>query len=179
MEPAFIHIDGHVDLINQASETDQSSTDSDRSRHSRLNDVMIVLERNKASFEAALKAQISADVLQDGVEELILNLDQDAPKFCVTIVPMAAQGVGVELSAEQRAALAAQTASELVATIEKHASYAETPRWKPSVEAAYRPGAAEVAREKRMKSIWLRTLLWLLAAIILGVAYLYLKQDAV
>lgn len=179
MEPAPINIDGHVDLIHQAPAVDQPGTEIDRVRASRLNDVMIVLEREKAAFEASLLARLSNDVLKGGIQRVTLNLDDQAPKFSVAVEPSTEDGAVPELGAEQRAALAASTASELLATIEKHASYSDRPRWKPSVEAVYRPAATEAEREKRLKSIWLRTLFWLLAVIILGAAYLYLKREPV
>jgi hypothetical protein len=179
LQPAVITIDGQIDLVDQLPAPHQDSTGADRARLSRLNDVMIVLERERATVEEALQARFADAVLTGGVESLTVSLDERAPKFSIAIHPSIEADTTLELTAGQRVVLETEATAEIVATIQKHAAYSEQPRWQPSVTALYRPPATDTAKQARVKSIWSRTLFWLLAAVILGVAYLYLKQSPV
>ena len=176
MEPAVITIDGQIDLIDQQSPSHEDSSGVGRARLSRLNDVMIVLERERSAVEGDLTERLTGAVLTGGIESLTLNLDEQTPKFSIAIQLSSEIETARPITTAQRRALEMATTAEIVATIQKHASYAEKPRWQPNVTAVCRSAVPGTAKQARVTSIWLRTLFWLLAAVILGVGFLYLKQ---
>ena len=177
MESAVIIIDGQIELVEQMSTPNQDRSSADRARSSRLNDVMIVLERERATLERGLSERLIAAVSTRNIESLSLSLDEQAPKFSIQMRPATDTEAVQELTASERTTLEAETAAEIIATIQKHAAYGQEPRWQPSLTVVCRRPVADIANPLRTKSIWLRTLFWLLAAIVMGVAYYYVKQS--
>lgn len=181
MPSVSIYVDGKIDLTDLADTGEVSESTratADRVRNSRLADVMIVVERGRDALAEALQASLAERALPAGVEHLALELDDTEPCFTVTIEPVASpEAPQTELSADQRVLLESEIAAKVAAWIEQRATRAQTPRWQPNVTATMRSSAeaAESPEQGRLKSVWLRILFWLLAAMILATVYLYLK----
>ena len=181
MTSVSINVDGQIDLTDLADPGDlpeHARADGDRVRTSRLADVMIVMERDRAALEETLRAGLAERVLPEGVAHLALQLDDAAPRFSVVIEPVVAPDVPLtELPADQRTQLEREIATGVAAWIAQRAVSSPTPRWQPQVTATIQTAvdAADSARQGRLKSVWLRILFWLLACMILATAYLYMK----
>ena len=181
MTSVLIDVDGRIDLTDLAEAGDgpgRSQADTDRIRSSRLADVMIVMERGREALEESLRARLTERIFPDGLAHLALELDEAEPCFAVRIEPVfPPESQQSEISANQRASLETETATEVAAWIEQRAVRSATPRWQPKVTATVRSAeeAGEKARQERLKSVWLRILFWLLASVILATVYLYLK----
>ena len=136
MEPATINLDGHIDLIDR-QEADQLA-DDDRARQSRLADVMIVLERERAALEQTLRARL-AETVTPRIAALELELDAAAPKFHIAIHPTEEGGDGVAgLTPEQCSAFEGEIADAVRALIVERAARSPSPRWQPVVTATLR-----------------------------------------
>lgn len=143
MEPATIDIDGHIDLIDR--QQSEPLAEADRARQSRLADVMIVLERERAALEQDLLVRL-APAMSQGIDTLALDLDATQPRFHVAIQPaLIDDATARDLTAEQRATLESETADAVYGLIEQRAAQTPTPRWQPVVSATYRGPASEPA----------------------------------
>ena len=180
MEPVSIDVDGSIELIDREQIADTDSSAADRSRRSRLNDVMIVLEREHAGLEQLLRERVTRTVMPHGLEKLAVSFDENAPRFHVAIQPTFVVGEDEELSPARRAALETEIAAEVLSTIQQRTAKSENPRWQPTVTATYRTVTpAEATRKGRLRPEWPQTLFWLLAVVILGAIYFYFKHTRI
>lgn len=143
-ETATIVIDGEIDLVD--CQEGGHSPDGERARQSRLADVMIVLEREQAALEEALRERL-------GVVSLALALDETAPRFQVLIKPVpgddhhegAAPIRDVEIPA-----ITSEIEAVIRSLIERRAVSSATPRWRPQIVAQRRGAGQPVGKDIRV-----------------------------
>jgi len=189
-----------VDLQDDADATRSHGGDPSAHEHrrqGRLNDVLIVLERNAPSIEQAILARLRGLDIAGPNTTVHLRFDEHAPRFSVAIRP----GKGdpaADVLARQGGAIADEVEQEILGSIARRTTAAR--HFSPEVEiqptgagaapanvARNRPTAGSpplstasgAARRRPVKAtIWLQTLFFLIAAVLLGAAYLYLTQPA-
>lgn len=170
MGPGNIDVGGRIDLIDRTGA--EQSTDLARTRTSRLNDVMIVMERDREALERAINQRVASTLPTLDVWQVTLSFHQTLPEFHVALLSKTVSGA---LTSEQQTHLETEIAAELFEAIDRHAPNSSSRRWQPSVTATWRAPTKKNKEGLDMQSVWFKTLLWLLAAIVLATAYLYLK----
>jgi hypothetical protein len=142
-ETATIVIDGEIVLVD--CQDGESSPDAERARLSRLADVMIVLEREQAALEGALRERL-------GGVQLGLELDETAPRFKVTIEPAPGDDHHDDATLTPPGEISSLTSEievEIRGLIERRAVSSTTPRWRPQVIAKRRGAPQSVAGDAR------------------------------
>lgn len=170
-----IDVDGHIDLIDKAPAAGHAGLDVGRVKQARLNDIMIVLERDRDPVAGALQERLAVGVLKDASPEILLTLDEATPKFRVAVSLGEPDAVQLPLSKADQSALETEIATELHAAIGRRAGGQTPRRWQPSVTATVLQ--AQQARPIRIGSIWLRVLFLLMTSIVVGVSYLYFASS--
>lgn len=188
MATSQIEFGGVIDLIDQAPPANGTAEGAERTRRSRLNDVMIVLERARPELEVALRnrvAQIASATHEHGTvfESADVELDQHEPRFVVAVFSADGQAP-TSLPKTIRQDLEAAIADEILKTIAAIVVPNNNPRWQLAVTATYRPaepvsGGPEQSRSRRLKSFWLKALLVLITAVVISAIYLYVTRTGV
>jgi hypothetical protein len=83
--PDTIDVDGQIQLIDCDQQGQDAGPEADRVRQSRLNDVMIMVERERDALEAALAARLQRTTWPDGFAKLALTIDEQTPEFHIRI----------------------------------------------------------------------------------------------
>lgn len=188
-----IIIDGGIslELRAQAGQADHSGAssgelrqpantdDHERIRRSRVNDVMVVIERHVAIFEQSIHTHLATYLPGTEDATVTLLLDPDAPRFEVRVERAESQMHALSLTDRNHAVQAVQTA--IVETIGAYANGNGARRWQPCVEARWRNIDPSPQRNRRniapsANSHWLKMLLALIALTAVATAYLWLSQ---
>ncbi len=166
---------GHIELVAEMRSGLPTNEDEASRRRSRLNDVMIVLEHDLDTLERRL-AQILGDALAPAkLHKLRIALNSDAPKLQVTAEVATASRKAVRLSRSAQDTLEGAIAQTITSAILERVRTGEVRRWTPRVTVETKRQARASSRANASRSIWLKTLMWLLAAVILATVYMMLR----
>ncbi|MBU2534020.1 MAG: hypothetical protein KKB37_14860 [Alphaproteobacteria bacterium] len=155
-----------------------ASPGNERGRRSRLNDVMIVLERDRDGIEHSLRDGVSAlgsenRSTEHVVDTVSLTVDDKEPRFQVALLLRSRGGAQSEPpkppSRQQLADWERRLAQAMTEAIEARAANGSARRWQPLVTVT-RPEEAERQGRRRMSSRW-SMLLFLLLAIVIAVGW--------
>jgi hypothetical protein len=83
--PDTIDVDAQIQLIDCDQQGQDAGPEADRVRQSRLNDVMIMVERERDALEAALAARLQRTTWPDGFAKLALTIVEQTPEFHIRI----------------------------------------------------------------------------------------------
>jgi len=174
--PVTIDVDGSIQLIDCDQPKKGTEQAADRIRQGRLNDVMIMIECERDTIETALAARLQSTNLPKGLDQLNLTIDERGPKFHVRLTARPDQEFNEVDTKQGKAAIETEIATELLNVIKRRAVTTNGVRWQPSVTATVRSTANTTKTGSKPHSIWFHTVLWLLAAVILGTGYLYMAN---
>jgi hypothetical protein len=174
MVVSTIEVDGSIALTTNGKGQQPTRVDSVQRQRSRLNDVMIVLEKDRQSLEAEILSKLTAKLAPINIGSLDLTLHPTAPEFHTSI---STDVIPTNLSPEQKLAIETAVATEIYNAIQRHASLATARQWHLSVSANCRSVPIQKQLQYRIQSIWFRLLFILLAAMILVSTYLAVRSE--
>jgi len=176
--PVTIDVDGLIDLVADDSAPITVGLHAGDVRKRRLNDIMIVLEREHAELENAIQRSVRSGALGEQLADVRLTLDERAPKFHVAVDLV--EDAEVSSTSDRRSALEADVATPILGAIERRAVRnltSERRHWHPIVTATCR--MPQVTRSHAVASggFWLKSLMMLIVLVILGVGYLFFAKS--
>jgi hypothetical protein len=174
--PDTIDVDAQIQLIDCDQQGQDAGPEADRVRQSRLNDVMIMVERERDALEAALAARLQRTTWPDGFAKLALTIVEQTPEFHIRITARPDHAIQVPSTKLEKKAIETEIATEILSAIKNRAASTQRARGRPSVMATLRPTSEASSPGRRVRSVWFHTLLWLLASVILATVYLYMKS---
>lgn len=181
-------VEGRIALADLPENGSRDSEGHERRREGRLNDVLIVLERDAPAIEQAILARLRGMDLAGGETSVRLTFDDRAPRFAVAISPAGADPAAGRVLESRAGAIADEVEHEILGAIARRTSAARhfSPEvevhpkgtWPAGVEVE-RPAAPrqQASRPRRVRTtIWLQILFFLIASVLFAALYLYLTQ---
>jgi hypothetical protein len=164
-------VDGSISLIRNGRFGNINRTDPVERQQSRLQDIMIVIEKERQSLEAAMVARLTQQLAPAKVIALTLTLHPSDPTFHAGLTTEVAAD---ELTRAQQLAIETLIATEIFEVIQRRASSSKPRQWRVSVSANCRATANSERRESSSRVGTYKVPWPAIAAVAVAAAVLYL-----